>query len=166
MVNIREINIKNRSYCFYDDMINIRNFDSSFPKIDKKSYKNTGICYIGYITKKDSKYVNINSVNPLYFIVDKVDGVIEEKEGNKRLNLAFTDSNREVLKKYAELWNRIKNLIEKIDNKPGGYGKYYMKIKFNSDNDLPLDKRLKFYNLTILLGLFLLSTNLFRRMFV
>ena len=52
---MKEINITNRTYYLYDDMINMRNFDSSFLKIDKKSYKNTDICYIEYITKKDSK---------------------------------------------------------------------------------------------------------------
>ena len=52
---MKEIKITNRTYYFYDDMINMRNFDSSFLKIDKKSYKNTGIYYIEYITKKDSK---------------------------------------------------------------------------------------------------------------
>ena len=52
MGNIRELNIKNRNCYFYDDMINIKNFDSSLLKIDKKSYKNIGIYYIGHITKK------------------------------------------------------------------------------------------------------------------
>ena len=64
-------------------MINIRNFDSILLKLDKKSYKNISIYYIGYITKKDFKYLNIHSVNLLYFLVDKVDSFIEEKEGNK-----------------------------------------------------------------------------------
>ena len=62
--------------------------------------------------------MNIHSVNLFYFIVDKVDGFIEEKEGNKYLNFAFT-KNKEVLKKYVELWNGIKKLIEKIDTKQG-----------------------------------------------
>ena len=56
---------------------------------------------------KDSKYVNINSVNPLYFIIDKLDGFIEEKERSKYLKFAFTDNSKEVLKKYAELWDEI-----------------------------------------------------------
>ena len=60
-------------------MINIKNFDSNSLKIDKKSYKNIRIYYIGYITMKDFDYVNIQSVNPLYLIIDKVDGYIEEK---------------------------------------------------------------------------------------
>ena len=56
---------------------------------------------------KDSKYVNINSVTPLYFIIDKLDGFIEEKERSKYLKFAFTDNSKEVLKKYAELWDEI-----------------------------------------------------------
>ena len=123
MENIKEINIKDRTDCFFDNIISIKNFSANLSKIDKKSYKNIDIYYIGYVIKNDSKYVNIHSVNPLYFIVDKVDGFIEEKEGNKYLNFAFTDNNTEVLKKYAEIWNGIKNLIEKTDNNQGEYGK-------------------------------------------
>ena len=52
MGNIKDINIKNRTYYFYDDMINIKDFDSSLLKLDKKSYKNISIYYTGYITKK------------------------------------------------------------------------------------------------------------------
>ena len=70
----KEINIKNRTYYFFDDIINIKDFDSNLLKIDKKSDKNMDIYYIGYIIIKDSDYVEINSVNPLYLIIDKVDG--------------------------------------------------------------------------------------------
>ena len=94
--------------------------------------------------------MNNQSANPLSFIVDKVDGVIEEQEGNKYFNSVFTDDNKAVLKKYTELWNKIKKLIEKIDNKQGEYGKDYMKIKFNSNDDFPLNKPLKFHNLTVI----------------
>ena len=79
MGNIKEINIKNRTYYFFDDMINIEDFDPNLLKIDKKSYKNIDICYIGYITMKDSDYVKIKSGNPLYLIIGKVIGHIEEK---------------------------------------------------------------------------------------
>ena len=65
MRNIEEINIKNRTYYFFDNMINIKDFDPSLLKIDKKPYKNIGIYYIGYITMKDFDYLKINSVNPL-----------------------------------------------------------------------------------------------------
>ena len=79
MENIKEITIKNRTYYFFDYMINIKNFNPDLLKIDKKSYKSICIYYIGYITIKDSKYVNIDSVNPLYVIIDEVYGSIEEK---------------------------------------------------------------------------------------
>ena len=61
-------------------MINAKGFDPNLLKIDKKSYKNIDIHYIGYITVKDSDYVKINSVNPLYLMIDKVDGYIEKKK--------------------------------------------------------------------------------------
>ena len=77
MGNIKQINIKNRIYYFFTDMINIKDFDPSLLKIDKKPYKNIGIYYIGYITIKSiSDYENINSVNPLYLIIGAVDGNI------------------------------------------------------------------------------------------
>ena len=64
-------------------MINIKKFDSNLLKIDKNSYKNIEIYYIGYIAMKDFDYVNIHSVNPLYLIIGEVDGYIEESNGNK-----------------------------------------------------------------------------------
>ena len=65
-------------------------------------------------------------------LVHRIDGFIEEKRGNKYLNIAFTDGNNDVLKKYAEVWSRIKEQIEKINNgKLEEYEKDYMKIKFN-----------------------------------
>ena len=74
------MNIKNRTYYFFNDMINIEGFDSSLLEIDKKSCKNIDIYYIGDITKNSiSGYNSINSVNPLYFIIGEVDGYIEEK---------------------------------------------------------------------------------------
>ena len=151
MGSIKEINIKNRTDYFFDDMINIKNFHSNLLKIDKKkSYKNIDIYYIGYITVKDSDYVKINSVNPLYLIINEVDGYFEEINGNKYLTLVSTDKNKEVLTKYTELWDGIKNSIEKTNNKSGEYGKDFMKIKFNSDDSLPLNKILKLYNMTII----------------
>ena len=71
-------------------MINIKDLDSNLLKIDKKSYKNVDIYYVRYIIMKDFEYVKINSVNPLYLIIDKVDGYIEEKNGNKYLTLVST----------------------------------------------------------------------------
>ena len=150
MGSIKEINIKNRTYYFFDDMINIKYFHSILLKIDKKLYKNIDIYHIGYITVKDSDYVKINSVNPLYLIMNEVDGYFKETNGSKYLTLVSTDKNKEVLTKYTELWDEIKNSIEKINNKSGEYGKDLMKIKFNSDNSFPLNKILKLQNMTVI----------------
>ena len=150
MGNIKEINTKNRTYYFYDDMINIKNFDPNLLKIDKKLYKNIDIYYIGYITMKDSDYVKINSVNSWYLIINELDGCIEEINGNKCLTLVPTDKTKKVLTKYTKLWDEIENTIEKINNKSSEYGKDFMKIKFNSDDSLPLNKTLKLHNMTII----------------
>ena len=77
MGEVKQINIKNLTYYFYNDMINIKNFDPNLLKIDKKSFKGIGIYNIGYImTKKIDDYKNINSVNPLYLIIDHASGYI------------------------------------------------------------------------------------------
>ena len=152
MGNIKEINIKNRTYYFFNDMINIEDFDPTLLKIDKKSYKNIDIYYIGYITVEDSYYVKINSVNPLYLIVTEVDGYIKEKNGCKYLVFDSANENNESLKNYKGLWYVIKNEIETINGgKKGEYNKDFMKIKFDNDGNLPLNKTLMFHNMTIVI---------------
>ena len=71
---MKDIDIKNHTYYFFDDIINIKNFDSKNIKIIEKSYKNILIYYIGYVTIKDSQYVKFNSVNPLYLFFNKANG--------------------------------------------------------------------------------------------
>ena len=81
---LKPIDIKNRTYYFYNDIINLKNFDARLLKIDKKSYKNIGIYNIGYITiKKIDDCTKIHSVNPLYLLIDHVNGYIEGKGVNK-----------------------------------------------------------------------------------
>ena len=100
---------------------------------------------------KISDYENINSVNPLYLIIGEVDGYIEENKGNKYLNFASIDKNKKVLEKCTKLWDEIKYHIQTINSgKSGEYEKDYMKVKFNADNHLPLNKILKLPNLTII----------------
>ena len=64
-------------------------------------------------------------------IIGKTNGYIEDSNGNKYLTLVSTDKNKEILTKYTELWDGIKNFIKKINSKPGDYDEKYMKIKFN-----------------------------------
>ena len=96
---VKQTEIKNRTYYFYNDIINLENFDSNLLKIDKKHYKGINIYYIGYITiKKIDDCENIHSVNPLYLLVNHASGYIEEKGVNKYLIFDSTDENKELLK--------------------------------------------------------------------
>ena len=132
-------------------MINIKDYDPSLLKINKTSYKNICVYYTRYITTKNSDHVKINSVNPFYIVISEVDGSISQKNENKYLTFASTNENKKVLEKYAKLWDEIKYHIKTINGgKSGKHEKDYMKIKFNSDDNLPLNKILKLHNLTII----------------
>ena len=128
---------------------------------------------MGYVIIKNiGDYESIYSVNPLYLIIGEVNRYIEENNGNKYLVFASTNKNKEVLEKYTELWDGIKNLIQKINGRLVEYKNDFMKIKFNSDDSLPLDKILKLYNLVVIFRSFfsrsqqILSSSFFRCMFV
>ena len=101
MVATKQLNIKNRIYYFYNDLISLKDFDPNILKLDKTSFNDISMYYIGYVTKKPQ--YNINTANPLYLLIAELDGFIEEKEEDKYLNIGLTNSNSEVLKKYAEI---------------------------------------------------------------
>ena len=150
MKEVKQIDIKNRTYYFYNDIIDLIDFDARLLKIDKKSYKNIGIYNIGYITiKKIDDCENIYSVNPLYLTIAHASGYIEEKGVNKYLVFDSTDENKELLKKYNDVFNGIRDKIKEINSDECDYEKDYIKIKFNSDDDLPLNRKLKFHNMAI-----------------
>ena len=83
--------------------------------------------------------------------VNHANGYIEEKNGNKYLIFDTTDENKELRKSYKDVWNGIKNKIKEISVGKCDYEKDFMKIKFNSDDDLPLNKPLKFHAMTIII---------------
>ena len=108
MRETKQINIKNRTYYFYNDQIDLKDFDARLSKIDKKDYNKIDIYYIGYVTiKKIGDYNNINSVNPLYLMINKMIGHFEEKDEIKYLVLDEINENKELLKKYEEVWEGI-----------------------------------------------------------
>ena len=88
-------------------------------------------------------------MNPLYLCINHASRYIEEINENKYLIFDSIDENKELLKKYNDVFNGIRNKIKKISGDECDYEKDYMKIKFNSDDDLPLNKPLKFHNMTI-----------------
>ena len=104
----------------------------------------------GYITiKKIDDCETIYSVNTLYLLVNHANEYTEEKGVNEYLIFDSTDENKELLKKYNDVFNGIRDKIKKISGDECDYEKDYMKIKFNSDDDLPLNKPLKFHLMTI-----------------
>ena len=112
--------------------------------------KNIGIYNIGYITiKKIDDCENVYSVNPLHLFFNRASRYIEEKNENKYLIFDSTDENKELLTKYSDIWCGIKNQIEAVSSGECNYEKDFMKIKFNSDDDLPLNKPLKLHWMTI-----------------
>ena len=74
----KELNIKNRTYYFYNDLSNIVNFEASNLKLDKKTSMGLDIYCTGYVDKKSEW--NVNSVNPLYLMINRIDGFVEEKK--------------------------------------------------------------------------------------
>ena len=87
----RQLNRKNRTYYFYNDLINVLNFEASNLKLDKKTCKDIDIYYIDYVDKKPDW--NVNSVNSLYLIISRVYGFISEKIGNGFLTTCSLELN-------------------------------------------------------------------------
>ena len=89
----------------------------------------------------------------MYLLVNHASGYIKEKNGNKYLILDDSvNENKGLLKKYANVWDGIQNEIKAINGgKESDYGKDYMKIKFDSDDDVLLNKPLKFHAMTIII---------------
>ena len=133
---IKQANIKNRQNYLFNDMTNIKDFDPRLLTIDQVSLEsNDSIIY-------DIKYIkNLDNSNSLYLVFNTLDAYIEKSGENKYLIFTSTDKHGKALKKYAELWNEMKEQIELVSgNKVIKYEKDFMKIKINSNDDLPLGK--------------------------
>ena len=128
-------------------MINLRNFDEHNLKLDKKFWKDFDIYYLGYVDKKPEWH--INSVNQLYFIVNRVYGMIFEENGTKYLSIHKPEN---VLKKYEQVFSDIKQNIKKISGEEVNYNNNFQKIKFSTDDGLPpLNELIYFPTLTVVI---------------
>ena len=129
-------------------MTNISDFDLSLLNIDQITFKsNDSIIY-------DIKYIkNLNGSNSLYLVFNNLDAYIEKSGENKYLIFASTDKNEMVLRDYAEMWDEIKEQIELISgNKVIKCSRDFMKIKFESDDDLPISKIINIPLCVIIIG--------------
>ena len=115
MGKVKQINIKNRTYYFYNNEINLKDFDVRLLKVDKKDYKEIDIYYIGYVSvEKIANCNNINSVNPLYLMINEMIGYFEEKNENKYLVLDDVDENKEVSKKLKKFGKVLKKRLKRL----------------------------------------------------
>ena len=149
MGTIKEININNRTYYFYNDIINPDEYDESKIKIDKKDFNDIDIYYLGYEHKKKISECNvINSVNPLYLRIVNINGQFE-KGKDDAWYLVISD--KDVYKKLVDIFESIKNKITEKTWDALEYDKDYMKIKFESNNIFPTDKDVNIHLATIVI---------------
>ena len=113
---IRQLNIEGRTYYFYNDLKNKKNFNSNNLKLDKKSVLGNDVHYIRYIT-------------------------------------IISNYNGDIMQKYQEVFDGIKEIIKNINDysQPIKYDDNYMKIKFNTDDNIPLNKIIYFPTITIII---------------
>ena len=140
---VKDINIKNHTYYFFDDIINVKELDPNSIKKDETSCKNILIYYIACVTIKDSKYVIINSANPFYLMFNRINRYFEEINGNHYLTLVSANESKEKIKKYEEPWIKIRDLFRSVTKKLDDYDEKYMKIKFDLDDKVPLNKTIE-----------------------
>ena len=152
-MNVKSLEIKNTSYYYYDYIVHVDEFDKNLIKVDKRESRiGADIYYIGYIVNKPQ--YNINSVNPLYLILKDVKCTVENRY------LVIDLSKKDVLNVFDDMFNFISKKINKIDGDDKQvYG--YIRLKFNSDVDLPLDKLIKFHTLTVIVACVIRKANKF-----
>ena len=146
---IRQINIKSKTYYFYNDLINIKKFNNNKSKLDKKGVLGNDVYHVGYIAKKTQW--NVNSVNPLYLMINRIKGHFEEVIGYKYL--VISSENGDIMQTFQEVFDGIKEIIKKTNDygQPKNYDDNYMKIKFNTDGNIPLNEIIYFPTITIII---------------
>ena len=153
MGELKQINIKNRAYYFYNDIIDFDELDESKIKIDKKDFNDIDIYYLGYQYKKKITECNvINSVNPLDLRIRNMRGKFKKgKDDNVWYLIVFGDA--DILRRFANIWKSIRAKIEETTHDIVQYDKDYLKIKFESNDILPTDNIINMHQVTIIIRL-------------
>ena len=141
---IKSLKIEKQSYCYWNDIIFIDDFNIKFVKINKrKSRIGVHIYYIGYVVNKLEH--DINSLKPLYLSIKSLLGSVEKIDGPSDRYLVIDKSNIEVINIFNTLREYIEDkiILDKIDG--------FDKIRFTSDIDLPLGTLIRFKLLTIII---------------
>ena len=150
MKTIKEITIKNRTYFFYNDIINLDEFDESKIKIDKKDFNDIDIYYLGYGHKKKISECNVrNSINPLYLRIITMNG--EFKKGKDDAWYLVISDKDDVYKKLVDILESIKNKITEKTWDVVEYDNDYMKIKSEKNDIFHTDKDVNIHIATIII---------------
>ena len=148
MGELKQINIKNRACYFYNDIINLDEFDVSKIKVDKKDFNDINIYYLGFEHKKKiSECDVINSVNPLYLRIVNTNGQFKKGKDDVWYLLISDD----VFKNLVDIFESIKNIITEKTWDAVDYDNDYMKIKFESNNIFPEGKDVNVRMATIII---------------
>ena len=149
MGELKQINIKNRTYYFYGYIIDVDEFDESKIKVDKKDFNDIDIYYLGYEHKKKISECNvINSINPFYLRTVDMNGQFEKGKDDAWYLIISDD---DVFKKHVDIFESIKNKVTEKTWDAVEYDKDYMKIKFESNNILPASKDVNIRMATIII---------------
>ena len=154
-MDIKSLEIKTKTNYDWDDIVYINDFDvNSLEIIKRKSRIGAKIYYTGYVLNPDYDY---DTINPLYLVINRLIGYIEEIEGSsdKYLVVAKSVRNKDIINVLDTVWGSMENKIEdKINHIPNNFPNIkikedYDKFRFNSDIDLPLDASIEFRSLVI-----------------
>ena len=149
----KQLDIKNKTYYFYNNLINVSNFEPVNLKLDKKTWKDIDIYYLGYVDKSKPSEWRINSVNPLFVIFNKVFCFVGRKNSIKysKIDKGMGNLSDSILNKWEQVFSSIKYHINKTDNIDVNFDSDYDKIKFVTGDSLPLGKLIYFPTLTVVI---------------
>ena len=153
-MNIESLKIKTKTNYNWDDVVYINDFNSNLLEIIKRESRiGANTYYIGYVLNPNYDY---NTINPLYFIINRLIGYVEEIGGSNDKYLVVTKSmyNRKIIHYFDNIWSHIENKINpnifnNNNNNNNNKIKDYDKLRFNSDIDLPTDTLIEFRSLII-----------------
>ena len=132
---VRKLNIKNKTYYFYNDLINILNFESINLKLNKKTWKYIDVYYVAYVDNNKPKDWSVKSVNPLYLMINKVFCSVGEENSVKYLKIEKNHCDP-VMNKWNIVFDSIKDNIKNISNEEVNFNDDFNKSKFISDDSL------------------------------
>ena len=148
-MDIKSLKIKIRTNYNWDDIVFINDFDSNILEVIKRESRiAANIYYIGYVLNPNYDY---NTINPLYFVINRLIGYVEEIEGSddKYLVVAKSMHNRKIINYFDNVWSHIEHKINPNNFNNNNNIKGYDKLRFNSDVDLPTDTLIEFCSLAI-----------------